>query len=359
MRRQALNIDPLFGAGNLKSPSTTLSRRQFLSITASAGLLIAGGFGLASDTRKVKAFEAFKETRLLMGSVANLTVISDNPELAHTAISATFDHMQSLENVLSHFREDSQLSQLNTTGSVMDPHHALIEVLTRAVEYGYLTEGAFDVTIEPVHRLYRDYAKRGELPTNDEVEVARQRVNYQAIDISKNSVRFEKLGMAATLDGIGKGYILDQGASVLREHGFDNVLVELGGDMATHGQPVERPWQIAIQRPNANLELQQQLVAHLTGVALATSGDYLNTFTADHRLHHIIDPKSGVSPLEVASASVVAATACDADALATSLVVMGSQRGLALVNQLANVEALVIEKSGAIFQTADFPLNAV
>lgn len=341
----------------MKSPSTTLSRRQFLSITASAGLLIAGGFGLANDTKKAKASEAFKETRLLMGSVANLTVISDNPVQARTAVNATFDHMQALEAILSHFREDSQLSQLNGMGSVSGAHPALIEVLTRAVDYGNLTNGAFDITIEPLHRLYRDYARTGEIPSSDEVESFLEYVNYRAIEISRESVRFKRQGMAVTLDGIGKGYILDQGASILHEHGFDNVVVELGGDMSAKGRPAERPWQIAIQQPNTNHE--QQLVARLNGVALATSGDYLNTFTSDHRLHHILDPKSGLSPLEVSSASVVAQTACDADALATSLVVMGRQRGLALVHQLSGVEALIIEKSGEIFQTPDFPLYAI
>ena len=341
----------------MKSIAPKISRRQFLRITASTGLLVASGLGLATNDIISKQVQTFKETRLLMGSVANLTVISNNAEQAQVALSATFDHMQALEAILSHFREDSQLSQLNSNGSVTGAHPALIEVLTRAVDYGNLTKGAFDISIEPLHRLYRDYARIGEIPSSDEVEASLEYVNYQAIEISQESARFKRQGMAVTLDGIGKGYILDQGASVLHEHGFDNVLVELGGDMSTNGQPAERPWQIAIQQPNANRE--QQLVARLNGVALATSGDYLNTFTSDHRLHHIIDPKSGISPLEVSSASVVAPTACDADALATSLVVMGRQRGLALVNQLSDVEALIIEKSGDIYQTPDFPLNDI
>ncbi len=341
----------------MKSTASKISRRQFLRITASTGLLIAAGLGLATNDTTLNQVKVFKETRLLMGSVANLTVISNNAEQAQVALSATFDHMQALEAVLSHFREDSQLSQLNRKGSVTDAHPALIEVLTRAFDFGNLTNGAFDITIEPLHQLYRDYARMGEIPPSDEVKSSLEYVNYQGIEISQDSVRFKRQGMSVTLDGIGKGYILDQGASVLQAHGFDNVLVELGGDMAAQGQPAERAWQIAIQKPNTNLE--QQLVAHLSGVALATSGDYLNTFTSDHRLHHILDPKSGISPLEVSSASVVAPTACDADALATSLVVMGRQRGLALMNQLTNVEALVIEKSGEIYQTADFPLNSI
>jgi thiamine biosynthesis lipoprotein len=340
----------------VKSPSTTISRRQFLSITASAGLLMAGGFGLAN---RAQASEPIRETRLLMGSIANLTVISGNPQQAKAAISAAFDRMEALEAVFSRFQEQSQLSQLNMMGVLADAHPAMIEVLTRAAAYGHLTDGAFDVTIEPVHRLYRDTVRRGSLPTASAVEAARQLVNYQQIEISESSVRLKQPGMAITLDGIAKGYIIDQGAAVLREHGFDNVLVELGGDMNALGQPAERPWQISIQQPNASLTEHQPLIAHLTGVALATSGDYLNTFTADHRLHHILDPQSGISPLELTSASVIAPTACDADALATSLVVMGSERGIALADQLKDIEALVITKRGDIHKTAGFPINPV
>ncbi len=339
----------------MKAPATKLSRRQFLSITASAGLLLAGGLGVASRS-KAQAAEAFRDSRLVMGSIANLTIISTDAAQARAAISAAFDRMQGLEAVLSRFREQSQLSQLNTVGWLTDAHPALVEVLTRAVAYGHLTGGAFDVSIEPVHKLYREQALLGKLPTHNDVEAARQYVNYRAIEINPGSVRFKQAGMAVTLDGIGKGYIIDQGAAVLREYGFDNVLVEIGGDMNALGQPAERPWQISIEQPDTALA-QQPLIAHLSSIALATSGDYLNSFTVDHRLNHILDPQSGISPLELASASVIAPTACDADALATALIVMGKARGLELAEQLEDVEALVIAKKGAIHQTADFPLH--
>ena len=340
----------------MKSAAKQFSRRQFLSITASAGVLIAGGIGLAT-ANQVSAAAPIKELRLLMGSIANLTVISDDPPQARAAITAAFDRMQALEDVFSRFRDHSQLSQLNANGEYRDPDPALIDVLKRAEAYGDLTGGAFDVTVEPVHRLYRESSRLGSLPSPDEVAAARVLVDYRQIEIG-SSIRFQQAGMAITLDGIAKGYIIDQGADVLREHGFANVLVELGGDMNAYGHPETRAWQIAIQQP-PDVPAVQPLVAHLSSAALATSGDYMNTFTADHSLNHILDPQTGVSPLELASASVVAPTACDADALATALIVMGHARGLALVDRLVNVEALVIAKDGAIHKTAGFPINAV
>jgi len=335
----------------MKPSSTTFSRRQFLTMTASASLMLAGGIGLAHSRAEAAPVSV---TRLLMGSIANLTIIGSDHAHAQAAIAAAFDRMQSLEAVFSRFSEHSQLSQLNRDGSVSDPHPAFVEVLKRAVAYGQLTDGAFDVTIESVHKLYRQATQTGSLPGVEAVEAARQHVDYQAIEIDDTGVRLKRAGMAVTLDGIAKGYIIDQGAAVLKEYGYDNLLVELGGDLSAHGRPESRPWQISIRQPGGS---GQALVAQLSSRALATSGDYLNTFTADRRLNHILDPESGVSPLELASASVLAPTAGDADALATALMVMGRGAGLRLAERLDGIEALVITKSGEIQQTAGFPLR--
>lgn len=335
-------------------PVRDLSRRQFLTITATAGALLAGGIGLVG-ARRAEAQTA-RTTRLLMGSIANLTVISDDPLHAQAAIDAAFERMSSLEAVFSRFQSTSQLSQLNRDGNLPDPHPALVDVLRQAVAYGQLTDGAFDVSIEAVHRLYRTCARLGSLPADEPVRTERERVDYRAIAIDANRVAFQKAGMAVTLDGIGKGYIIDQGAAVLRSYGFDSVLVELGGDMSALGQAAVRPWQISIQQP-PGIHFDQPVVARLDGRALATSGGYLNSFTPDHRLHHILDPHSGLSPLELASASVVAPAACDADALATAIMVMGRERGLALADRLSDVEALVMTASGEVYQTAGFPVK--
>ena len=338
----------------MNTPARNLSRRQFLRISATAGALLAGGIGLVG-TRRAEA-QAVRTTRLLMGSIGNLTVISDDPRHAQAAIDAAFERMTGLEAVFSRFQPSSQLSQLNRDGSLPAAHPALVDVLRQAVAYGQLTEGAFDVTIEAVHRLYREHARLGSLPDDESVLSERARVDYRAITIGEDSVRFHKPGMAITLDGIGKGYIIDQGAAVLRDYGYGNVLVELGGDMSALGQEDARPWQISIQQP-PGIPPAQPLVATLMGCALATSGGYLNSFTPDHRLHHILDPLSGISPLELASASVIAPSACDADALATAVLVMGRERGLALAEGLSGVEALVMTQSGDVWQTAGFPTS--
>ena len=334
-----------------------LSRRQFIRMTAIAGLFAASGAGLAA--RLATPAVRTQETRLLLGSIANLTVISPYPDQAQAAIAASFDRMAALEDVFSRFRPHSALSQLNSDGYISEAHPALREVLVKAVDYGHLTRGAFDVTVEPVLRLYREATKTGKLPEPSAVVAAQELVDYRRIAIAGDSVRLGKSGMAVTLDGIAKGYIIDAGVNALREYGFEQVMVELGGDLQAHNDAGSRPWQVGIQQPvpDTDTVANTPLVTQVTNRALATSGDYQYTFTPDRRLHHIIDPDSGISPGELASASVMARTACDADALATAIMVMGAQAGLALVEGLPDTAALVISKQGAVHFSARFPLR--
>ena len=335
----------------------SLSRRQFIRLTAFAGLAAAGGLGLSAGLRAAQPVESVQETRMLLGSIAHLTVISSNGAQARAAIIAAFDRMAALEAVFSRFRPDSQLSQLNATGALSDPHPELKTVLTKAVAYGDLTAGAFDVTVEAVLRQYRAAAQSGSLPTAEQISVAQQLVDYRQISIHEDAIRLNLPGMAVTLDGIAKGYIIDAGAAALRELGFDQVLVELGGDLQTYGSATAQSWQVSIQAPPGSASTTP-IIAELVSRALATSGDYQYTFTPDRRLHHILDPHSGVSPDELSSASVIAPTACDADALATSLMVMGAEAGLALIARLPEAEALVINKHGITRQSANFPVRA-
>lgn len=333
-----------------------LSRRQFIRVTAIAGLFAASGAGLAA--RLANPALRTEETRLLLGSIANLTVISPYPDQAQAAITAAFDRMAALEDIFSRFRPHSQLSQLNHDGYIREAHPALREVLVKAVDYGRLTRGAFDVTVEPVLRLYREAAKIGNLPASSAVAAGQELVDFRRIAITGDSVRLGKTGMAVTLDGIAKGYIIDAGASVLCEHGFEQVMVELGGDLQTCNDAGSRSWQVGIQQPAPDSRVgTPPLVAQVANMALATSGDYQHTFTPDRRLHHILDPDSGISPGELASASVIARTACDADALATAVMVLGAQAGLALVEGLPDTAALVITKQGAVHYSARFPLR--
>ncbi|MBK8027218.1 MAG: FAD:protein FMN transferase [Chloroflexi bacterium] len=330
--------------------SARFSRRQFIRMTAVAGLMAATGTALTVSGHGSAEALRVQETQLLMGSIAHLTAISADPDQARAALNAAFERMVALENVFSRYRPESTLSQLNRAGIVENPPVEFRQVLEKAVAYGDLTGGAFDVTVEPLLALYRAAASLGDVPAPEAVAAARELVNYRAIELADDFISLRAAGMAVTLDAIAKGYIIDAGVEVLERFGFQDVMVEVGGDLQARGA---QPWRVGIQAPD---EPQQSFVqtVEVRNAGLTTSGDYVSWFTPDHRLHHILDPRTGVSPTALSSVSVLASTACDADALSTSLMVLGLERGSALLNELAGVQAWFVMKTGElIHQPAD------
>jgi thiamine biosynthesis lipoprotein len=319
-----------------------LSRRGFLRITAVLGLGLSAGGWLFQ--REAAAAARVSETRLLMGSIANLTIITDDTQAARRALGAAFDRMRALEAIFSRFQPDSWLSRLNCAGVVKGTPPEFRAVIDRAAGFSDLTGGAFDLTVEPLLMLYRDAARAGTRPDPHALDAAHRLVDYHQIDIRGDNVRLMRPGMALTLDGIAKGYIIDEGVRVLEAYGLTSVMVEVGGDLCVRG---ERPWSIGVQSPESPADKLIRVI-EVSNQALTTSGDYVNTFSEDRSLHHILDPRTGLSPTDLSSVSVTAPNACDADALSTALMVMGIEEGLRLVQRLDGVNALFVTKDGRV-----------
>ncbi len=344
-----------------------LSRRDFLR--AAAGISIAGWAGKLA-LEDLKEARTVHQSRKLMGTVANLTLIAANRESAETierAMNACLDRMAELEAVLSRFKAESQVSTLNRTGRLEGPHPALLELVRQAGWISGLSGGLFDITILPVLELYQQYHAgagglppsagglpqgAGGLPPTTEVEAARRKVDYRKLAAGEGEMAFSEPGMGITLDGIAKGYIVDEGVKRLREHGFSNVLVEAGGDLFAASQPESnRPWRIGIQPPRSGGE---ELVAEveISNQAAATSGDYMQPFTADFALHHILNPQTGRSANALSSATVIAPRLALADALATTLMLMDPAEGLALVSGLG-LRAILVKKDLTVLRSQD------
>jgi len=332
-------------------PRYTLGRRQFLRIIGAGS--VAGMAAFALNRQSTPAQAVVTETRVLMGTLINLTLVTTDRKAGEQAVKACLDHMAGLEAVMSRHQSGSQLSWLNRQGYLDNPDARLVHVLDESQRLSALTDGAFDVTVNPLLDLYTDNQSReGSLPSSDALESALTRVGYQYLNISPQRLSFAQPGMAVTLDGIAKGYIVDEGTAVLRQHGFDNILVEAGGDLASSGEKLSgESWQIGIQRPRASDERPLSTFS-ISNRAAATSGDYMQAFSDDFAAHHIIDPRSGRSSGKLASATVVAASAMLADALATALMVMDVERGLSLIESLAGCEAHLITKDMWIRQSS-------
>lgn len=330
--------------------SSRLSRRDFIRIIAGVG--IAGWVGKAA-LADLDAARVVHQTRLLMGTIVNLTLVVSGRETAaaQAAISSCLSSMAELEAILSRFKPNSQVSILNRTGTLKDPHPALLDLIRQSRRISQLSAGFFDITILPVLALYQQYQDvAGTLPPAAGIEAACRKVDYRQLSDTERGLVFTASGMGITLDGIAKGYIVDAGVSRLTEHGFTDILVEAGGDLVANGrQSTDRPWKIGIQSPRpAGEKLVTQFNA--SNEAVATSGDYMQSFVSDFSQHHILDPHTGRSSTALASATVIAPRLALADALATTLMLMDPPAGLALVKELG-LRALLVTKDLALLQS--------
>ncbi|PID72189.1 MAG: twin-arginine translocation pathway signal protein [Desulfobulbus propionicus] len=324
-------------------------RRKFLKIVAVAGA--AGALYHLQPWELLNKGAVVRESRIMMGTQINLIVCGPDKESCYEAVDTTLSRMAEVASVLSRHSSTSELSVLNQTGAVANPSSDLYSVLSLAQDIARMTAGAFDVTILPLLALY----DKEHIPEKNTVRSTLDLVDYTALKVEKDQIAFGKKGMGVTLDGIGKGYAVDQGVEALQQAGFPNVYVEAGGDlMVTGSKPKQEPWRIGIRNPRPehpdamlSFEIKQPM-------AVATSGDYMQWFTRDRKHHHIIDPRTGRSPLELASATVTGPNVVLADGLATAAMVLGPEKTLALLETTEQCEGLLFDKELRRYQTSGF-----
>ena len=332
------------------------SRREALRITAVAGigLALAGG-GVAELVRRANLHRV-SVTRNQLGTAVTVTVVHTDADEARAMVNGALNEIERLEGVFSRYRAETPVARLNRVGRVTNAPGELIEVVSRALDYSRMTDGAFDVTVAPVLNLYVSRFAVTDLPPSDaEVSAAMALVGWQGLRVEGRTIELERPGMAITLDAIAKGFVVDRAVAALTVAGADRVIVEAGGDIATRADG-DDPWHVAIQNPH---DPRGSLgVVQLRGESLASSGDYMQYFTPDRRLNHTIDPRTGRSPQHSSGSSVRAPTAMDADALSTSVFVLGPREGIALLDRLERIEGMLVTKTGELFTSRGFPTDS-
>jgi thiamine biosynthesis lipoprotein len=236
-----------------------------------------------------------------------------------------------LEGLFSLYRADSYLSRLNREGMLPAPPPEFLDLLVRAQAFAGETEGAFDITVQPLWALYHNHFARPDADPAGPPPVALRRarglVDYRRLDVAPQRVAFARPGMAATLNGIAQGYITDRICELLRVEGATSVLADFGENRALGGHPEGGPWRVGLLDPFDPGRLAD--VVELENRALATSGGYGFRFDRAGRFHHLLDPATGDSARRFASVTVIARDATTADALSTALSVLDEERGRA------------------------------
>jgi thiamine biosynthesis lipoprotein len=327
-------------------------RRTFLKACGALGAGAAAGGVLQAvfDVVKIGSGRSgVTQTRLAMGTFVTMTAVDDSRDRAEEAIGRAYEEIDRLVGIFSRHDSATPLSLLNQDGVLLDAPPEFIDLVRRSVTFHNASRGAFDVTVKPLVDLFGRGAN-GSAATQREIEDALTRVGTDKVEIGARSLRFMEDGMGITLDGIAKGHIVDRASRVLCDYGIRDHLVNAGGDIRAAGQPSDRPaWRIAVQDPEKRRNYPA--VVELNNGAIATSGDYEVFFDREKIRHHIIDPRTGSSPLVADSVSVVSGTVMEADALSTAVMVLGPHDGVRLIDSLDRTECLVLADDGARYRS--------
>ncbi len=286
--------------------------------------------------------------QILMGTFARIVAVAGHRDIAQKGIDSAFARLRQIERLASTHLEDSEISKVNRLAflepvKVSDP---TFEILRAAVDYGRLTDGAFDITVGPLIELWQSAADSNRAPEPNQLEKTLTKIGFDKIYLNPDdkTVRLGAEGMKLDLGGIAKGYAIDQAIAALRESGAAGGMVDVGGDIRCFGTPAngKRNWLIGLQDPDLSKE-QNLLVLKLHDGAVATSGDYRRFVLIGAAKHsHIIDTYTGQSATPLSSVSVITPKGVDADALATAVSVLGPEDGLKLIDSLDNTEAIII-----------------
>lgn len=282
-----------------------------------------------------------------MGTAVRAEVWHEDRAVGEGAIAAVMEEMRRIDTTMSPYKPESDLSRINQRAA-REPvkiSREMFDLIARSLEVSKLTDGAFDITFSSVGYLY-DYRK-GVAPSEREIARALPGINYRHVqlDARTSTIRFARDGVRIDLGGIAKGHAVDRSIDILKRRGVANALVSAGGDTRVLGDHRGRPWMVAVRDPRRRDGMVA--VLPLTDAAISTSGDYERYFEADgKRYHHILNPRTGKSVTGVRSVSIIATDATTTDGLSTSVFVMGRERGMALVERLKDVDAIIVDDSG-------------
>ncbi len=296
--------------------------------------------------------EAESGYRDVMGTIARIVAVGMDEAVAAECIEAGFSELVGVDELMSDYKEDSEISRVNRDAGreAVEVGEAVFEVLERSVEFSEKTGGVFDITVGPLVDLWRAAGEGGRMPTEEDIAEAEAKVGYDKLklDAAKRTVRFAVDGMRLDLGGIAKGYAIDKAVVAMREKGAIGGMVDVGGDIRCFGAPPRGrgEWMVGLQNPSiskADTSGQLVLTLKLADKAVATSGDYRRFVLIDgKRFSHIVNPVAISAAGELVSVTIIAASALEADALATAVSVLGSEKGLELVEKSEGVEAILI-----------------
>lgn len=289
----------------------------------------------------------YKETRPYLGAYVTIkcSYDADQESPASMAIQKCWSRMDEIQAKMNAYAQEGDVAKINRGGfQGVSVHQDVFRLLKDSLFFSQLTDGAFDVTVFPLVELWKDAAAQGRFPDQAAIAEAKAKVGYQNLRLEEpDRVMLAKPGMKIDLGGIVSGFACDEIAAIMRSYGIKNFLVDTGGEILCQGKNKgQEPWLIGIQDPQHKEKILMTM--ELKDSCVSTSGNYEKFYTLEgEKLSHIIDPRSGYPQKDIISATVIAKTGEQADALSTALCVLGSEKGMPLIRRLDDVEVLIVE----------------
>jgi thiamine biosynthesis lipoprotein len=297
--------------------------------------------------------EWYQQQRDIMGTRISVELWHAEAAVATDCSQQVFAEMDRIDALMSSYLDTSELSFINANAAngAVDISDELALLIEKSMYFSEISQGAFDITYASIGYAY-DYRKHQQ-PSDESVTRKLPAIDYHHVELANNKIRFNNNAVRIDLGGIAKGYAVDRAADIIEQCGINKGMVSAGGDSRILGDRVGRPWMIGIQHPRDPEGIVLRLA--LSDSAISTSGDYERFFIDNgKRVHHIINPSTGRSAAASWSATVTGPDAMTTDALSTTIFILGAVRGLALIESLQGIDAVIIDSDGKLHYSSGF-----
>ena len=298
-----------------------------------------------------------------MGSDFEITVVENNISKANYFIDLAIKEISRIESLISSWDKNSQTSLINNSAGIrpVQVDKELFELISRSIKISALTQGAFDISYASMDKLWYFDKEMEKLPTAQQIAQSVSKVGYENIIINekKRTVFLNKKGMKIGFGAIGKGYAADKAKDILIQNDVKSGIINASGDLTAWGQkPSGDDWMVAVVNPLNKNKVFSWLP--IKNSSIVTSGNYEKFITVDGKSYsHIIDPRTGYPSKGILSVTIISEKAELADALATSVFVLGTDIGIDMINQLKNVECIIINSDNKIIKSNNIQINKI
>lgn len=306
-------------------------------------------FGFTSEAQQV-----YKRQAALMGSVFEIILIEKDSSQADIYFNQVITEIERIENLISEWRPHTQVSEVNRNAGIqpVKVDTELFELTKRAIAYSEQSTGAFDISIAALDKIWKFDGSMDTLPSESAILKSIENVGYKNIllDSTNSTIFLQKKGMKIGFGSIGKGYAADKGRELLQSLGVTGGIVNASGDLSCWGtQPNGKPWAVGVSNPFKSHKIIKTLKLRYGSVA--TSGSYEKYAEINgNRYSHIINPKTGYPSIGLTSVTITGPSAEMANALSTSIMVLGEKEGQNLLKRYLNYRYILVTDKGRVIK---------